>query len=506
MLSLTQFKESLSNQFDVLCFVDLSELTQNKSAVFKLFRTYYQTVYSANQRLVLYSQYTPDLNLLVHIQHAAALIDISNNFILLCCPGDMSGDLLIANQSHGNNCVPIQHQSISVESAALANNYSIPKTICPMPWMNLEIDHQGAAKACCISQEIVGQITDQSLSDIFHGNKMSGLRQQFLNNEQPTACKVCWKLESAGQTSLRKHHLGIYGKDFYSDWIDRPAVRSLDLKPGNVCNFKCRSCNVKSSSLYANEVLLHTQDQQKINWIKQLSADSKWFDNDSKFIDELNALLPGIKNLDFYGGEPFLLKNIEPLLSYAIDHGYADQIRLHFNTNGSVFSSKLISILEKFKHVDIAISIDNIGTRFELERGGTWSEIENNVRQFQLLDSNKFHVYIFPTINIQNVFYLDELLGWAQKIDIEVILNFLYRPEYLNIDYMTDQGKQLVVTKYQNHPNPQLQNIAKRIAASPGGTGELFIKHMTQYDSYRNQNFGSTHPEIARAMTYPGLD
>jgi MoaA/NifB/PqqE/SkfB family radical SAM enzyme len=167
-----------------------------------------------------------------------------------------------------------------------------------------------------------------------------------------------------------------------------------------------------------------------------------------------------------------------------------------------VYPKDIIDNIQKFKEVDIAISIDDIGSRFELTRGGVWKEVEANILRFKELESENFKVYIFPTVNIQNVLYLDELLDWADKNQLVYKFNFLEFPKYYNINSMTDQARELVINKYRDSSNLQLQALANRVKNSAGSDGKMFLKNVKWLDYIRNQDFSTTHNEIAQAMGY----
>jgi MoaA/NifB/PqqE/SkfB family radical SAM enzyme len=249
--------------------------------------------------------------------------------------------------------------------------------------------------------------------------------------------------------------------------------------------------------LFADEV-----NSQRKNQIKITDSTARWVEYNDYTWDQLQKLLPDIENLDFYGGEPFLVKEISKLLSSAIEQGYSQQMRLHFNSNGSVFPDKLIPIFEQFKSVDIALSIDNIGSRFELERGGQWAEVEKNILNFCHLDSTKFTTYIMPTVNIQNVYYLDDLFDWASNHQIRVTVNFLNDPAWANINNLTPTAKQLVIDKFSQSRHKELQLLAVRVSTSAGSSGTEFVHQMKRFDQIRDQDFGITHNEIAQAMGY----
>jgi MoaA/NifB/PqqE/SkfB family radical SAM enzyme len=449
----------------------------------------------------LYSGERPSKELLDHVQKAASIIDISNDFILICCPHNISNTLVDIGKKYGFN-TPIQNEVTDVTSKlVLLDNFYIADTVCQMFWSHLEINNQGNIKPCCIQTDTIGNITNSQLGDVFYNDKMLTLRNDTLNGVQVSGCDACWRAEDAGHFSNRQRHLNLYAKEFYAEWIDNPRIRSLDIKPGNVCNFKCRICGPTASSLYANELLSHEVAPDKVIQIKNNLLTGKWAD-DNLFLLQLESVLPQLTNLDLYGGEPFLLKQLPIILQKAIELDVAKNIRLHFNSNGSIFPKKLIPLFDQFKEIDIALSIDNIGKQFELERGGMWGDIEKNILNFISLQKHNICVYLYPTINIQNVLYLEELLDWANQIGIELTYSLLQTPQYLSIDNMTPQAKQLVIDRLNSSKHSISQTIVSQIQNSKGSNGTEFVQHMREYDRKRSENLLLTHEEIAHAMGY----
>lgn len=491
-------QQHLAQSYSVLCCVDLADVSHRPDQIYKLFAKHYKSVYADNERLVLYSQYTPDQSLLDHIHQAAWLVDISNFFILLCCPGDLANLLSAPRPNCGPKQAPIQHLDMVCESRPVEKTYQIPEKLCALPFVHLEISQQGKVRPCCVYKGTLDRITNSTVEEIFYSEPMNQLRDQFRQAQRPTGCQHCWQTEAAGHTSIRQANLSLYEKSLLTDLLYDPQVRSLDLKPSNVCNLKCRICDHRSSSAHVGEILSRDSRPNVKNFVLAENKNNDWFDQDQDVFDQIVALLPQIQNIDFYGGEPFLLKNLKPLLTQAVTTQQADHIRMHFNTNGTVYPEHVVDLFCQFKHVDIAISADNLGTRFEYERGGLWSAVETNIVRFQKLP--QVHVYLYVTVNIQNVYYLDELYAWAQQRHLKVVLNFLNDPWFMSIDYLTDQAKNMVISKYQHSDNQDLQNIASRIAQSPGSNGEDFRNHMQKLDNWRDQQFVLSHFEIATAM------
>jgi sulfatase maturation enzyme AslB (radical SAM superfamily) len=270
-------------------------------------------------------------------------------------------------------------------------------------------------------------------------------------------------------------------------------IRSLDLKPGNTCNFKCRICNPVRSSLFDQEHRKHHQIS-----IKKLN----WAEDTTETIDEILGLLPSLSNIDMYGGEPFLIKPLLNLVKTAVAHGHAKNIRLHYNSNGSVYPEDFIDYWKHFKHIDIQFSIDNTGKRFELERGGSWDQVDSNIRKLVSLELPNVKIGIMPAISIMNIFYIDEVLNWANDLGLDVNPLYVTDPAGFDLKNLTADARNLINSKFKNHPWPAIQSILNYINSTPVSDGREFINLCQYFDSMRDQSFQQSHPEISKAMGY----
>lgn len=401
----------------------------------------------------------------------------------------------------------------------------LPKTICMLPWISIETSPIGTARPCCLAREeivdntgVKFDLNKDNLETIYHSDYMQRLRQQFRNGEKPDTCKLCWDEEDAGRNSKRINSK-VRLKELVPrvDWQnDKPdQLWFLDLKLGNICNLKCRICGSWSSSKWAAEELEYMpkdfDKKQHIayTWLKQ----GAWPRNqDINFWENLKKLLPNIKYLEFTGGEPWLIQEHIDLLKYAVAQGYSKNIDIHYNTNATQWPQDLVEIWRDFGRVDIAFSIDNVKERFEYERfGANWHEanrIIDAVHNMQILNQNITTQLCF-TVNIQNVYYLDELLTWAETKQFgDIYFNMMHSPDHMSIQYMTPAAKELVLNKLKttfwtsNKYQKEIDNIIQFIQNGPGSSGDEFLRRMKQTDAYRKQNFKDTHKEIAIAMGY----
>jgi sulfatase maturation enzyme AslB (radical SAM superfamily) len=141
-------------------------------------------------------------------------------------------------------------------------------------------------------------------------------------------------------------------------------------------------------------------------------------------------------------------------------------------------SADTINKLHKFKYVEILISIDDIGQRFEIQRGGSWEQVLKNIKSFKEEQSSKFMVRLSPAINIQNLLYLDQLVDFSSLFDLQIVWSYLDTPEFFSINNTTQTTKNLVYKKYANHHNDELRSIAARVINSKPVDGTIFLDYM----------------------------
>lgn len=503
MISIEQLKAQLEQQYNLVCFTDLAKVANKHTEIYKLLSSLYRASYDHNDRLVFYSSHKPTLSFLYHLQRAVSKTDISNFFVCICCPDDIASDLTTANKKYGYDDQPIQSLQIDVTPTLSlgSSEYIDWDTMCFNPFVYLDVDSLGDIKPCCFYKKTIGNIRTHSLKEVFQSKDMDDLRHALSTGQRPPECSHCWSVEEKGNKSTRQIILDRYTTNFDHEWGDRNQIRTVMMSLGTVCNFKCRICNSVNSSMYRAEELKFETNPHRIETIHKFIELSDWFESENNVQNKLKEVTEHISNIGFYGGEPFLLKNVKTVLRELIDSGRANQISLYFNTNGSIFPEELVNdIFPHFKQVEILFSIDNVGERFELERGGDWNTVHSNLKRFCSLTSKNLKFVIQAVVSIQNIFYLDDVLKLEDEFGVEVLLNYLTNPHSLNIDHMTNDAKNLVVTKYQDHSDSRLSSLALRIKNSTGSNGKSFVEFVSKFDQRRNENFSSTHPEIFKAM------
>jgi MoaA/NifB/PqqE/SkfB family radical SAM enzyme len=355
-------------------------------------------------------------------------------------------------------------------------DFSFSDSFCIYPWINLLIDNLGNMSPCCLFAENISNIGNSSIKDVYLGDSMRHLRKEFLDGKYPSSCSACWKNETVGIPSMRqvaKHKFKeIYYKIDYKK-EDFNNLQIFDLKIGNSCNLSCKICNPRSSSKIAEAAYQSGMiDIIEFNHLKKSVA---WAESE-QFWNQLLTTINNLKYLDLYGGEPMMSKIHFDFLKKLIDLDVAKNIKIDYNTNGTLYSEKFFDIWQHFKEVKLSFSIDDIEDRFEQQRcGASWTNVCENIKKYNARKSNNFITEIFPTINTQNVFYIPELLKWATKQDFDhIYFNMLNSPTEYNILSLDINEKHKVIEKLKQN---NTHNICSSIIALLENSIDVAKKH-----------------------------
>lgn len=485
-----QLLQELHSQFEIIAITDLAELSVAPSSALHFFQSAYRQEYSTRCRIIVYTDKPVPGKLLRHLYETTDFLDISNYFVVFCTPHSIVQQLSVSEMP---SFVPFQNIVLPVTGNLLSTTYQLPDTICAIPWSNINLRSSGEISPCCMSLDSLGDINKDSLSDVFYGPAMQQLRQEFVDGKRPQGCSPCWNNEDRGLTSIRLHNKKRLKQRFLESYFEQPKIANLDISFQNTCNFKCRICLPESSSLVAEE---HSR-LFKI----PMQPQSKWSESDH-FTQQITDLLPQIINIDMYGGEPFLIKKFAKVLESAIETDTAKNIRLHYNSNGSIWPGAFIEYWPHFKEVDIHFSIDAIGNQFEYQRGGLWSEVEENVLRVKNLGFPNLKIRIMPSISIMNVLYIDQVLDWAKQHDFPAFVSHVTMPDAFSLSNLTQSAKDLIIDKYKHHPWDEMKKILELVTQVNPTDGQAFCQRIALVDQARNENFAESHSAIANAMGY----
>ena len=395
-------------------------------------------------------------------------------------------------------------------------------TFCVLPWISLEASPVGTVRPCCLAMDEIEddngnkyKLANTGLVEIQNSTAMQTLREDFLAGKKPQNCRRCWNEERSGRTSKRMHTLDRLKHmiDENVSWTtDAMPLMFLDLKLGNICNLKCRICGSWSSSQFAaEEIKFNKKEETRGSFAYKMLKDGAWPRESAEFWDDLDQHLDNIRYIEFTGGEPFMIKEHFQLLQKLVDTGRAGQVEIHYNTNGTQYPEEGEAIWKHFKHVEIALSIDDVEQRFEYQRSNAlWSEVVANTERFRQLRSrnNNITLQACCTINVFNVYYLETVANWLAQQQFDFIYwNMMHDAYYFSISTLPEEAKAAITERLitANVPDKILKEFVSAAEFMNRGTsldGQLLRMNLLDLDRKRQQNLADVEPEFAALINY----
>lgn len=392
---------------------------------------------------------------------------------------------------------------------------------CMLPWVSLEASPIGTVRPCCLADdEIVDDagskfnLRTAELKDIQNSKHMQSLRNQFLQGQQPETCRKCWNEENSGRTSKRMHTLDRLKHTVTdTEWTqDAKSLMFLDLKLGNICNLKCRICGSWSSSQYAAEEIKWTpREQQKQTFAYEMLQAGNWPRQSTHFWQQIDQHINDIRYIEFTGGEPFMIQEHFDMLQGIVDRGIASQVEIHYNTNGTQYPESGPEIWQHFKTVEIALSIDDVGERFEYQRtNADWLEVLRNVVKFKQLRATIPNVQLqcCTTVNIFNVRYLKSVADWIDYQGFDFVYwNMLHDAPQWSIAKLPATAKKQISAYLDNcRPPEKFRNefalIKNFMNNGQSLDGQELRTMIADLDRKRDQDFAKVCPEMAEIIEY----
>jgi MoaA/NifB/PqqE/SkfB family radical SAM enzyme len=351
----------------------------------------------------------------------------------------------------------------------------------------------------------------------------------FKNDIRHPACVVCWSGEDAGFVSKRQRD-----NDTYSQVLEVFPERKdsdlffLELNLGNTCNLACRICHISASSKWKefhHVTETGISDEHLNDYVVKYS---KAFKDESIVWEELMKILPEVRSLDIYGGEPMLMKKQWEILEMSVRLGHSKKQQMSFNTNGTIINEKYIEILSSFEQCRIGFSIDGVGERFNyLRHFGVWDVVKENIKTWQNkvkeTRNEKINFEVCCTISILNVLYVFEMVDFVIENQLKLMVAFVYNPLHLHIGSIPEEYKKIIINKLESEYEFRVNEINNSLMLNEGekfyrrsilrqaekviNTLKLpvdykpiywteFRRQTIELDILRNQSFADTFPEL----------
>lgn len=270
---------------------------------------------------------------------------------------------------------------------------------CPAPWNTIYINPVGAVDNCCMSDNRLGQLPQDNLTDAIHSVTNQRIKTNMIaGNPLPVGCKTCNHSQRSFKYALNEMLTRHHPAEFYQD-ANNFKLSYLDVRWNNTCNSACVYCGPSWSSKWADELgVAQPADLEKTRKLKEF------------FYNQLSD----VKVVYLAGGEPLLSKDNEWLLEelYRVN----PDCTVRVNTNLTKIDTKVVECLTKFKNVEWIISGEAVGARYEYIRyGSLWNDFVANLKTLvkSVSDPNKISFQmVYCSLSASTVFdYIKFLTG-----------------------------------------------------------------------------------------------
>ena len=442
----------------------------------------------------------------------------------------------------------------------------LSNTFCPIPWNHISTNPEGTVRACCQILDTTESATSfgsgniikddgsvLSSSDNIDDHRNSALwkdlRRQFVKGEKPDLCKLCWSDEHAGGGSHRQRVVRMFPDvpkralaNTSSDGTIRPSdfpIEYWDLRFGNNCNLKCRTCSpVSSNKWYDDYVALSSEESLTSNHSpyiriekdvnnKSIIIDSyNWYDN-SVLWSSIISSLPNAKRFYFTGGEPTINTKHKELLSIIIDMGLSKNISLDYNTNVAGIPKDMFTLWPNFKSVNLGMSVDGIFEHFDyIRHPGKWPAASRTLGKIDTdITLSNTNASLSVTVSTLNVLHLLDMQWWSieqkwQRIDPTLSIHHLHLPSMYNIQNLPSEMKFYITKRYERfiadivrcYPSDYgvVNGIRKNFGSvihhmnlhNEKNQWNEFVTFTDRLDKIRNEDWKVSLPELVKMEEY----
>jgi len=312
-------------------------------------------------------------------------------------------------------------------------------TYCPTPWHGGFLTYHEQSVCCGYKS-----LKTSSIVEFYQSDLVKKVKRDLIEGTPDERCQSqCFDLEDIGSKSHRQIYLENFplsGIEFNRDPDAASVPQYIEVRLGNLCNFKCRICTPLWSNQIGKEVIQHP----KLTKFYNLDSDSLLdrSGRDSKLISDIIDMIPQLRWLYFTGGEPMLIPDVLTILDAVEEQGCSKNITLQITTNVSTVNPRLIERFKQLKNVQITTSIDAIGAAGEYARHGTiWEKVSANMEYYGQLSLDNPTINVNPNLALSayNVLVADELVEYlcdyteryrCVSLDMSLVTGLLH-PEVL---------------------------------------------------------------------------
>ena len=367
---------------------------------------------------------------------------------------------------------------------------------CYAPWITT-YEYPQKIVPCCEwngkSGRYIGTEEHMSLDDRFNHPTMKDIKEEMMSGVLPPECKNCVKMEeNTSQVSLRQQYNEIVKQAEKStdyEWnVDEFKLINMDYRESNLCNFSCMMCGYPLSSVHAQIAGKYGKTGIKKNP-----------HNLQMYLDRLDE----VRLIQCLGGEPLLTESMWTTIKEVKRRGLEGQINLSIVTNGSLLhrhDDELLELIEGFKDVMIAVSIDCVGVQHDYWRSSnSWETVKTNVDKIYKWSEGGESNKVFCTrtaIGWPNAYAARYVFDMFKDWDMQRRWNLITGPIGLSLPMLPQEELEKLAEHWKDYPD--VSEMFANIVSSPDiFQMQIQRKQIENLEKLRDIKFKDAFPEMA---------
>lgn len=282
------------------------------------------------------------------------------------------------------------------------------------------LDQRGQVRACCQNDfHLLGNITEQRLSDIWRGDAARTLRRAMERHDLDLGCDFCEWQVAKGRADLA-----------FARWFDEFAVETgepawpqqLEMAVSNTCNLQCVMCDGEWSSSIRSK-------REALPPLPKVYGDA--------FFEDLTEFLPHLRRVKFLGGEPFLAAETLRVMDLLIGLGLRTEC--HVTTNGTQWTPRVERILDGLP-VGVSVSVDaaTAATYESIRVGSSWDTLLTHLDRFhERAEAHGTYLGLTYCLMVPNWHEFFDFCRFADARGVEAAVNTVRHPHHLSL-YMLE--------------------------------------------------------------------
>lgn len=247
--------------------------------------------------------------------------------------------------------------------------------------------------------------------------------------------------------------------------------------------------------------------------LTRLEAERPWHESNHFIFGELLADTSALREIYFTGGEPFINRQVRKILATMIERGDHERIVLQFNSNLTSVDADLLAMLSRFSTVNLAASIDSIGSHYEyLRYPAKWERVAKNIHKIRALDN--VNLTFIPIISAYNVSTIVDLCRYCDSIDASFVLFDMGGNPNIDLGVLPPSARRTASARLRDYAigdcrakhRSTVLRIADRLDHDPFTPDHMaeFMEFTNDLDAGRRFDFRIQHAELCALMAQDG--